>query len=77
MLRLKIQKSTAGREEWLDAAVVHPIHLRTDLTATSAVGILTSLRMPWVSDEYHWNDVGNPANGEWAAHVDQPAVTVF
>jgi len=69
---VEIKKSTAGSEEWLDAAIVHPIHLRTDGTATSTKGILSSLRMPRVSDECHWNDVGNPANRDWAAYIDQP-----
>ena len=46
---LEIEKSASGSEEWLNAAVVHPIHLRT----------------------------GNPANREWAACVNQPAIAVF
>ena len=74
---VEIEKSASGREEWLDVAVVHPIHLRTNGAATSAIGILTSLRMPRVSDQCHWNDIGNPANGEWAADVDQSAITAF
>lgn len=67
---VEIKKSASGSEEWLNAAVVHPIHLRTDGTSTSAIGILTSLRMPRVSDQCHWNDLGNPANREWAACVN-------
>ena len=74
---VEIKKSASGSEEWLDVAVVHPIHLRSDGAATSAIGILTSLRMPRVSDQCHWNDVGNPANGEWGARVYQPAITAF
>jgi len=44
---VKLKKTTSGSEEWLDAAVAYRIHLRTNGTATSAIGILTSRRMPW------------------------------
>ncbi len=74
---VKIKESAAGSEEWLDASVMHPIHLRTDGASTSAIGILTSLRMPRVSDERHWDDVGNPANGEWPLGINQPTIAVF
>ena len=74
---VEIKKSASRREEWLDAAIVDPIYLRTDGAATSAIGILTSFRMPRVSDQCHWNDLGNPANREWAARVYQPAIAAF
>jgi hypothetical protein len=67
---VEIKKSASGSEEWLNAAVVQPIHLRTDGTSASAIGIPTSLRMPRVSDQCHWNDPGNLANREWAACVN-------
>jgi len=74
---VEIEKSTARSEEWLDAAVVHPIYLRTNGAATSSIRILTSFRMPGVSDQCHWNDLRNPANGEWATRVYQPTVAAF
>ena len=74
---VEIEKSASRRKEWLDAAIVDPIYLRTDGAATSAIGILTSFRMPRVSDQCHWNDLGNPANREWAARVYQSAITAF
>lgn len=74
---VEIKKSASGGEERLDTAIVYPIHLRTNGTATSAVGILTSFRMPGVSDHRHWDDLGNPANGEWAARVYQPTITAL
>ena len=70
---VEIEEATAGSEEWLDAAVVHPIHLRTDGTAASAIGILTSFRMPRVSHQCHGDNVVNSFSaGRSCAHA-QPA----
>jgi len=74
---VEIEKSAAGSEEWLDAAVVHPVNLDTDRTATSTVCILSPLGMPRVANQRHWNDIGNPANRKRATCVDEPAIAVF
>jgi len=69
---VKLKKTASGSEEWLDAAVAYRIHLRTNGTATSAIGILTSRRMPRGSPASVKEQLRQPsANGERAPGVNQ------
>jgi len=74
---VEVKKSTSGSEKWLDAAVVYPIHLRTNGTATSAVGIMTTRRTPWVSHECHWNNIEYPTDRDRPTGINQPGVAAF
>src|SRR5215472_9593855 len=45
---VEIKETTARSKKWLEAAIVHPVHLRSYRTATPAIGIATSSHLPGI-----------------------------
>ena len=76
-ISVEIKKPTSGSEERLDVAVVYPIHLRTDRTATFTIGIVTSVGIPWVSHNCQGDKVEHPTYRKRPTCINQPGVATF